>query len=85
MNEFLNDKIINLFLFSSQGGPRLKGQELVAHFMKVIKEPQYNCHIGIEYCKLLKNTLSIPVYKSDVSVKTFQGMYDFSSCYKLWL
>ncbi|KAK2570542.1 Serine-protein kinase ATM [Acropora cervicornis] len=59
---------------ADERGPRLKGQDLVAHFLKVIKEPRYNCLIGVEYCKLLKNILSIPVYRSDVRVETWQGM-----------
>ena len=42
--------------------------------MKIIKEPRHNCHIGVEYCKLLKNVLSVPVYQCDVTVKTWQGM-----------
>lgn len=58
---------------SSSGGPRLKGQDIVTHFLKIIKEPRFNCHIGVDYCKLLKNVLSVPMYQSDITVKTWQG------------
>ncbi|XP_074626555.1 serine-protein kinase ATM-like isoform X2 [Acropora palmata] len=74
---------------ADERGPRLKGQDLVAHFLKVIKEPRYNCLIGVEYCKLLKNILSIPVYRSDVRVETWQDLIDtfvsFMENIPLWL
>ena len=56
------------------GGPRLKGQDVVVHFLKIIKNPNYNQHIGVEYCKLLKSAISVPVYQCDISVKTWQGI-----------
>ena len=61
-----------MYLYLS-GGPRLKGQDVVVHLMKIIKEPKYNCHIGVEYCKLLKSVLSVSVHQSDITVKTWQG------------
>lgn len=63
----------------SSGGPRMKGQEVVVHFIKIIKEPRYSCHVGVEYCKLLKNILSVPVYQYDLTVETWQGMRNMKS------
>lgn len=57
-------------------GPRLKGQDVVVHFLKIIKNPNYNQHIGVEYCKLLKSAISVPVYQCDISVKTWQDLID---------
>lgn len=76
---------ISKICFYFQGGPRLKGQDLVAHFLKVIKESRYSCLIGVEYCKLLKNILSIPVYRSDVRVETWQGTsYDLLKSWRIY-
>ena len=57
----------------------MKGQEVVVHFIKIIKEPRYSCHVGLEYCKLLKNILSVPVYQYDLTVETWQGMSNMKS------
>lgn len=60
------------------GGPRLKAEDVVLHFMSILKEPKYKgysiFHVGVEYCKLLKNILSVPVYQCDITVKTWQGI-----------
>ncbi|CAH3032263.1 unnamed protein product [Porites lobata] len=57
-------------------GPRLKGQDVVLHFLKIIKDPDYNQHIGVEYCKLLKSAISVSVYQCDISAKTWQDLID---------
>lgn len=73
---FHQDQILlTVYVFFS-GGPRLKGQDVVVHFLKIIKNPNYNQHIGVEYCKLLKSAISVPVYQCDISVKTWQGIHN---------
>ena len=71
---FHQDQILLAVYVFFSGGPRLKGQDVVVHFLKIIKNPNYNQHIGVEYCKLLKSAISVPVYQCDISVKTWQGI-----------
>ena len=71
---FHQDQILLAVHVFFSGGPRLKGQDVVVHFLKIIKDPDYNQHIGVEYCKLLKSAISVSVYQCDISVKTWQGI-----------
>lgn len=68
-----------MYLFSLPGGPRLKAEDVVLHLKSVIKEPKYQgyVHVCVEYCKLLKNTLSVQVHQSDITVKTWQGIVKY--------
>ena len=63
------------------GGPRLKAEDVVRHFMLIIKEPKYRCQLGLEYCRHLKNILSVPVYQRDITMKTWQGMATTGTMY----
>ena len=56
------------------GGPRLKAEDVVCHFMKIFKEPRYASQMGLEYCKQLKNILTVPLYQRDITKKTWKGM-----------
>ena len=70
-----SSKLRGRYLFSLPGGPRLKAEDAVLHFMSIIKEPKCcgYVHVCVEYCKLLKNILSVQVYQCDITVKTWQG------------
>ena len=74
------------YLFSLAGGPRLKAEDVVLHFMSIIKEPKYYgyVHVCVEYCKLLKNILSVQVYQCDITVKTWEGNHQISIAYHQW-
>ena len=63
-------------IFPLPGGPRLKAEDVVLHLKSIIKEPKYQgyVHVCVEYCKLLKNILSVQVHQSDITVKTWQGI-----------
>ena len=74
MKHFIKTWILLTVYVLFLGGPRLKGQDVVLHFLKIIKNPNYNQHIGVEYCKLLKSAISVSVYQCDISVKTWQGI-----------
>ena len=54
---------------------------MVLYFMSIIKEPKYQgyVHVCVEYCKLLKNILSVQVYQHDITVKTWQGIVKYAS------
>ncbi|KAJ7363434.1 hypothetical protein OS493_009588 [Desmophyllum pertusum] len=59
-----------------RGRPHLKGEDVVLHLMSILKEPRHNCRIGVEYCKLLKKILSVPLYECDITFKTWQDVID---------
>ena len=61
---------------SLPGGPRLKAEDVILHFMTIIKDPKYHgyVHVRVEFCKLLKNILSFQVYQCDITVNTWQGI-----------
>ena len=56
------------------GGPRLKAEDVVGHFLTIFKEPRYASRMGLEYCRHLKNILAVPSYQRDITKKTWKGM-----------
>lgn len=63
-----------MHIMNFSGGPRLKAEDVVCHFMKIFKEPRYASQMGLEYCKQLKNILTVPLYQRDITKKTWKGM-----------